>query len=101
MRVWIKDAEVLADRFVFEIAKLPLGGAAEELHDAVSVDENHRIRDSLQDRTKVAFPGSQGFFDLLLIVNIDHGPAELTAPPVFVPYAPPAKANQTEQGAPS
>src|ERR1700694_5037199 len=70
IRVWHQHADVLADRFAFEIAKLPFGGTAKELHDAAPVDDNHCIRDCLQDRTKVPLSDSQGFFDLFLIVNI-------------------------------
>ena len=42
-------ADVLADRFRFGIAKLPLGGAAEELHDAMLVNHDHGIGDCVQD----------------------------------------------------
>src|ERR1700740_1049344 len=72
IRVWHQDSDVLTDGFAFKIAKLPFGGTAKELHDAAAVDDYHRIGDSLQNRTEVIFSDSQGFFDLLLIVNIDH-----------------------------
>ena len=46
-------ADVFSDRLGFGVAELTLGGAGEELHDAVLVDHDHRIRDRIQDRAKV------------------------------------------------
>src|SRR5713101_4724225 len=58
VRIWHQDADVLADGLVFGIAKLPLRGATEELHDAVAVDNDHGIRNCLQNRLQVAFARS-------------------------------------------
>ena len=48
--IWHQDTDVPADRLAFRIAKLPFGGIAEELHDAVAVDDDHRIGNGLQNR---------------------------------------------------
>ena len=93
VRIWHQDTDVLADRLAFLVAKLPFGGTAEELHDAVAIDNDHRIGNCLQDRVKVAFPGSKRFLDLLLIVDFDHDTAEMAKPSLFVLNDAAARAN--------
>jgi hypothetical protein len=93
VRIWHQDTDVLADRLAFVVAKLPFGGTAEELHDAVAIDNDHRIGNCLQDRVKVAFPGSKRFLDLLLIVDFDHDTAEMAKPSLFVLNDAAARAN--------
>ena len=93
IRVWHQDADVLADRFAFRVAELPFGGAAEELHDAAAVDDDHGIRNGLQDRMKVAFPRSKRFLDLLLIVDIDDDSAEMARPSLLTLDDAAARAN--------
>src|SRR5260370_16275950 len=75
IRGWHQHTDVLADGFGFGVSELPFGGAAEELHDAAPIDDNHGIGDSLQDPAKLTFPHSKSFFGLLLIVDIDYDPA--------------------------
>src|SRR6476620_1025177 len=84
--VWHQDADILADSLLLGVTKLPLRSTAEELHDAAAVDNDHRIRNSLQDGAKVTFPCSQRFFDLLLLVDIDHDAAEVTWDSLLIPY---------------
>ena len=81
IRIWHQHADVLPDSLLFGVAKLPLSGSAKELHDTAPVDDDHRIGDGLQDRAKVAFPDSECFFDLLLIVDFDYGTTEMTRAP--------------------
>src|SRR6476619_2612515 len=88
-----QHADILTDGFEFCVAKLPLGSAAEELHDTVTVDDDHRIRNGFQDGAKMTFAGSQGFFDLLLIVDIDHDAAEVAGKSLVVPHHAAACAN--------
>ena len=93
VRIWHQDADVLADRLAFRVAELPFGGTAEELHDAVAVDDDHGIGNGLQDRVKVAFPCSKRFLDLLLIVDFDDDSAEMARPSLFVLDDAAARAN--------
>jgi hypothetical protein len=72
-----KHADVLADSFLLEIAELPLRGATEELHDAVAVDDNHGIGNSLQNRLQMALARPQGFFEPFLLVDIERNAAEM------------------------
>src|SRR5579863_950739 len=62
IRIWHQDADVLADSLLFRVSELPLGGAAKELYEAASIDNNHRIGDRLKYRAKVTFPCSECFF---------------------------------------
>ena len=71
---------------LFGVAELPLRGTAEKLHDAVAVNNDHRIRNSLQDGAKVTLPCSQRFFDLLLMVDINNDSAEVTRNTLLIPY---------------
>src|SRR5204862_7303371 len=93
VRIRHQDTDVLADRLAFCVAKLPLSGAAEELHDAVAVDDDRRVRNGLQDRVKVAFPCSKCFLDLFLIVDVDHDAAEMARPALFALYDTASRAN--------
>src|SRR5271168_3891543 len=86
IRIGHQDADVLADCLLFGIAELSLRGATKELYDAASIDDDHRVGDRLQYRTEVAFFCSERLFDLLLFVDIDHEPAEMTGRPLLVPY---------------
>ncbi len=47
--VWHQDADILADSLLLGIAELPFRGTAEELHEAIAVDDNHGIRNSLKN----------------------------------------------------
>src|SRR5436305_635059 len=71
IRIRHQDADVLADRLAFRVAKLPFGRTAEKLHDAVAVNDDHGVRNGFQDRAKVALPGSKRFFNLLVVVDLD------------------------------
>ena len=62
-------ADVLADGFVFGIAEQSLGGGAEKLNDAVTVDDDHGVRHGVEDRAQVAFARPQRLFDLLLFTR--------------------------------
>ena len=84
--VWHQHADILADSFLFGVAKLPFRCSAEELHDTVSVDHDHRVGDRLQNRAKVTFPDPECFFDLLLLLDIDNEPADVTRRSFFIPY---------------
>ncbi len=59
------------------IAKLPFGGTAEELHDAVAIDDDHGIGNGLQNRVQMALARPQGFFELFLIIDIKRDAAEM------------------------
>ena len=59
------------------IAELPLGGGAEELHDAMSVDDDHGIRHRVENGAEVVFPGSQRLFELLFLIDIEGNAAEM------------------------
>ena len=48
---------------------------------------------SLKDRAEVAFPCSERLFDLLLFVDVDHDPAEVTRDSLLVLYDAAARAN--------
>ena len=91
--IWHQDADVLADYLPFRVAKLPFGGTAEELHDAVAVDDDHRIGNGLQDRVKVTFPCSKRFLNLLLVIDVDHDTAKMAGFSLFTLYHAAARAN--------
>src|ERR1700682_3804230 len=93
VRIRHQDADVLADRLAFRVAKLPFGRTAEELHDAVAVDDDHRIGNGLQDRVKVALPRSKRFLNLLLVVDFDDDSAEMAGPYLLALYDAAARAN--------
>jgi hypothetical protein len=97
VRIWHQGADVLADGFVCRVAELPFGGAAEELHDAATVDDDHRIRNGFQDRAKVVFPRSESFLDLLLIINVDQDSAEVAGCSVIALDHTAARANPLAQ----
>ena len=59
------------------VAEQPLGGVAEELHDAALVDHDHRIGNRLQDRAQMRLAGAQRFLDLLLLVDVEGDAAEV------------------------
>src|SRR5713226_8575748 len=82
--VWHQDTDVLADGLLFRIAELPLRGTAEELHDAVAVDDDHRIRDCFQDRLQMTLARSKRLFELLLLVDVERDPAEMTGHALLV-----------------
>src|SRR6266446_7139535 len=84
VRIWHQYTDVLADRLLFAVAELPFRGAAEELHDAVAIDHDHRIRNGLQDRLQMALARPQRFLELFLLVNIEHDAAEMTGHAVLV-----------------
>src|SRR5258705_5758130 len=69
-------ADVPPDRLGFAVTELTLGGAGEELHDAMLVDYDHRIRDRIQDRAKVALPRPDRVLEEFLAVDVDHDAAE-------------------------
>jgi hypothetical protein len=69
-------ADVLPDRLGFAVAELTLGGAGVELHDAMLVDHDHRIRNRIQDRAKVALARPDCVLKALLTVDVDHDAAE-------------------------
>ena len=48
-------ADILAYGLPFGIAKQPLGGSAEKLDDAVTVNDDHGIRYGIENRAEVAF----------------------------------------------
>ncbi len=69
-------ADILSDRLGFGVAELARGGAGKELHDAMLVDHDHRIRDRIQDRAKVPLARPDGVLEAFFTVDIDHDPAE-------------------------
>src|SRR4051812_18744023 len=76
--LWHQDADVLAHRLLLGPAEQALGGGAEELHDALAVDDDHGIGNGLEDRTEVAFAGAERFLHLLLRIDVEEDAAEVT-----------------------
>src|SRR5437588_458375 len=58
------------------MAELPLGGAAEKLHDAMFVDDDHGVRYGVEDRAKMTLARPQCLFEPLLLVDVEHDAAE-------------------------
>src|SRR5207253_2309179 len=79
-----QQADILPDRLALEIAELPFRRAREELHDAVAVDDDHRIRDRLQDRLQVPFARAQVLLVPLLPVYVEDDTAETARRSILV-----------------
>src|SRR3954447_23272859 len=80
-----QGGHILADRLVLGPAEQRFRGRAEELDDAVAVDDDHGIGNRVEDRAKMALARAQSFLDLLLLVDIDKDAAEMTSGAGFVP----------------
>ena len=93
IRVWHQDTDVLADGLLFRIAELPLRGAAEELHDAIAVDDNHGIRNCFQNRLQMTLARSQRLFQQFLLVDVEYNAAEMACHVVLVPDDAPPRAD--------
>src|SRR6185437_4174494 len=50
---WHQDLDVLAQRLGALVSEQPFGGAAERLHDAVFIDDDHRLRNGVKNRLKM------------------------------------------------
>src|ERR1700753_448902 len=68
--------DVFSKWYSVGIAKLPLRRAAEELDDAVFIDDDHRVRNGVEDRTKVSLAYPQSILEALLLVDIDYNSTE-------------------------
>src|SRR6185295_18648232 len=69
-------ADIFSNRLGFGVAELTFGSAGEELHDAMLVDHDHRIRDRIQDRAKVPLASPDGVLEAFLTVDVDHDATE-------------------------
>jgi len=83
IRMRHQDADVLADGFLHRVAELPLGRAAEELHDAAAIDDDHGVGNGVEDRAEMALAGPQRLFELLLLVDRDRDSADVPGPPLL------------------
>jgi hypothetical protein len=76
IRLRHQRADVFSDRLGRAVSELTLGGAGEELHDAVLVDHDHRVRNRVQNRAKVSLAGPDLVLEKFLVVDVDHDAAE-------------------------
>src|SRR5207248_8857594 len=76
IRLRHQEADVVPDRLGFVIAELPLGGAGEELHDAMLVDHDHRIRNRIENRAKVPLTRPDRVLEAFLAVDVEHDAAK-------------------------
>src|SRR6202158_3176388 len=84
IRVWHQDADVLTDSLRFGVPELPLRRAAEKLHGSAAIDDDHGIRNCFPDRLQMHLCRSQRFFELFLLVDVEHDAAEMTRQAVLI-----------------
>src|SRR5260370_36049697 len=75
IRVWHQQTDVLADSVRFGVPELPLRRAAKKLHGSATIDNDHRIRNRFQNRLQSTLARSQRFFELFLLVDVEHDAA--------------------------
>ncbi|MGY2933383.1 hypothetical protein ACVWZ6_002985 [Bradyrhizobium sp. GM6.1] len=80
-----QDADVLADGLLLGPAEQALGRRAEELDDAVAVDDDHCIGNGLEDRLEVSLAGAQCLLNLFLLVDVEKDAAEMAGGTGVVP----------------
>src|SRR6202158_3297444 len=84
IRVWHQDADVLTDSLRFGVPEWPPRRAAEKLHGSAAIDDDHGIRNCFQDRLQMTLARSQRFFELFLLVAVEHAGAEMTRQAVLI-----------------